>query len=560
MTTDPAGTVVVLTALDTEYEAVRALLRDPSRHRHPAGTLFEVGGLYEQSGQVALAVIGAGNLGAAALTERAITEFRPRAVLFVGIAGALHDDLDLGTVVVATKVYSYHGGTDETGGFRVRPQAWDADHELDQLAREVHRTGAWKQLLGAAPAPPTVQFRPIAAGEVVLNSQDTPLAAQLRTAYDDAAAIEMESAGIARAAHLNRAPFLTIRGISDKADGRKYSADRAGWQANAAANAAAFAITVARSILAADTTDRTALLPSGESSVPPSGKGAKLTMTIMAAMYSNASPPKRRAIRLLGTVVGLTLIGFVAIWLPFPPQQPPTVEKNENARESGTISGLPAPNVSCLRGCRDLQLSEGQDFDIEAWRTADDTSNDIAVGNNYLQDYMLRPLNGAGIQPIPNMPAGALDAADCPTGGGYSTDMIPIPPTIPFCLLTAKGTRVMLMGQDAFNLPFRPFLTSTLPPEAIATRVGIRPQSGPAGTVVMLNAYGFLIGEPVDVQAVTQSGRTFPLGSRTANADGDVRGLPIEVDKSICCAGSAIKIRTTGRLSKLTAEIPFSIV
>jgi nucleoside phosphorylase len=245
VTTDAAGVVVVLTALDMEYDAVRALLRDPTRHPHPAGTIFEVGRLDGVSGKIALAEIGPGNQPAAALTERAITEFRPRAVLFVGIAGALHSDLELGSVVVGTKVYGYHGGTDETDRTRTHPQAWDADHTLDQLARVVKRTGSWTR------QPPAVHFRPVAAGEIVLNSRQTPLAQQLRTTYADAAAIEMESAGSAKAAQLNRVPFLTIRGISDKADGTKYDTD-AGWQPVAATNAATFAIAVARSIMATD--------------------------------------------------------------------------------------------------------------------------------------------------------------------------------------------------------------------------------------------------------------------------------------------------------------------
>ena len=53
----------------------------------------------------------------------------------------------------------------------------------------------------------------------------------------------MESAGAAQAAQLNRAlPIITIRGISDRADGGKYEADDAGWQPVAAAHAAAFAV------------------------------------------------------------------------------------------------------------------------------------------------------------------------------------------------------------------------------------------------------------------------------------------------------------------------------
>lgn len=250
MTDDPQNTVVVLTALETECTAVRDLLKDVRLQSHPAGTLFEIGAPRGGIGQVALAVVGAGNSSAAALAERAIAMFDPLAVLFVGIAGALHDDLDIGTIVVATKVYGYHGGTDSDAGFAARPESWNADHALEQLARVISR-GEWFRPAKDATATPAVRFRPIAAGEVVLNSRKTPLAEQLRQNYEDAAAIEMESAGTAKAAHFNRSPFLAIRSISDKADGRKYDTDGLGMQSVAAHNAATFAVEVATRLLAA---------------------------------------------------------------------------------------------------------------------------------------------------------------------------------------------------------------------------------------------------------------------------------------------------------------------
>lgn len=246
VTSEPTDTVVVLTALDSEHAAVWDLIEEPAVHRHAAGTRFAVGHVRGGGGRVALAAVGAGNGPAAVLAERAITEFRPRAVLFTGIAGALHDDLELGSIVVATKVYGYHGGFEGRAGFRARPQAWDADHELEQVARHVNRAGTWRRGLSTTPK---VRFRPIAAGEVVLNSRETPLAEQLRQHFDDAAAIEQESAGTAKAAQLNRAPFLAVRGISDKADGRKYETDGEGWQPLAARNAAAFTIAVAAELL-----------------------------------------------------------------------------------------------------------------------------------------------------------------------------------------------------------------------------------------------------------------------------------------------------------------------
>ncbi|WP_370961504.1 FxSxx-COOH system tetratricopeptide repeat protein [Amycolatopsis sp. cg9] len=226
-------TVVVLTALEVEYAAVRALLTGRRVTTHPSGTRFEVGEPITGGATIVLALTGQGNQGAAVLTERAIATFAPSALVFAGIAGALHDDLAPGDVVVATKVYGYHGGKADDDGFRTRPQAWEIPHHLDQLARHVAREESW---LPDSPAPrPSVHFRPIAAGEVVLGSRTAPLAEQLRTTYDDAAAIELESAGVAKAGHLNHGlPVLTVRGIGD-----------GGAHAAAAAHAAAFALAVA---------------------------------------------------------------------------------------------------------------------------------------------------------------------------------------------------------------------------------------------------------------------------------------------------------------------------
>jgi nucleoside phosphorylase len=172
--------------------------------------------------------------------------FHPRALLFVGVAGALSDGVQLGDVVVATRVYAVHGGREDDTGFHTRPRAWDAPHELEQLARVVSRSQWWAPT-STVPGV-EVHFKPIAAGEVVLNSRSSALADQLRWSYNDAAAIEMEGAGVAQAGHLSGMPVLTIRGISYRADGTKHATDGAGWQTVAVANAAAFAVALCREI------------------------------------------------------------------------------------------------------------------------------------------------------------------------------------------------------------------------------------------------------------------------------------------------------------------------
>ncbi|MFJ6914083.1 purine phosphorylase [Streptomyces sp. NPDC101133] len=241
----PKSPVVILTALNLEYQSVRQRLEDLAVHRHERGTRFETGTVRGTSCRVALGLTNKGNHSAAVIAERAIQEFSPAAVLFVGVAGALWDATRLGDVVMASHVYAYHGGTSEDDGLKARPRVWEAPHGISQLASHLARLNDW-----ADPAPdhedgPQVRFGAIAAGEIVQNSRISAEAKWIRQHYNDALAIEMEAAGVAQAGHLGGAPVAIVRGISDRADGTKNSSEDRNWQPRAAANAAAFAIRLA---------------------------------------------------------------------------------------------------------------------------------------------------------------------------------------------------------------------------------------------------------------------------------------------------------------------------
>ncbi|MFC7908099.1 5'-methylthioadenosine/S-adenosylhomocysteine nucleosidase family protein [Streptomyces nigra] len=238
------ATVVILTALQVEYAAVRAVLVDRVRRSHPLGILFEVGrfpGVPQH--EVAIAVVGEGREKAAVGTTTAVELFDPDAVLFVGVAGSLKDEIEVGDVVVATHTYAYHGGKESRAGFAARPKVWEAPNALLQLARHVELDGVWKSRLAATldGRPPNAFFKPIAAGDVVLDSRNSSTASRLQQHYNDAVAIENEGVGAAAAGHLANRPVLTIRAISDKADGLKQAADAGGSQPRAAEHAAAFA-------------------------------------------------------------------------------------------------------------------------------------------------------------------------------------------------------------------------------------------------------------------------------------------------------------------------------
>ncbi|MEU8229181.1 5'-methylthioadenosine/S-adenosylhomocysteine nucleosidase [Actinoplanes sp. NPDC048967] len=242
--------IVILTALEVEYAAVRATLADLRQPPPVSGTRFEVGSLGGGAGEVVLALTGAGNHGSAVIAERAIREFTPAAVLFVGVAGRLHPGLALGDVVVATHVYAYHGAAARTGGLKSRPRVWEIDHGIDQAARQIARRVDRARDLRVGAEGPRVHFGPVASGEILHDAKVSQPLRWLREHYDDALAIEMEAAGVAKAGHLSAAPVAVVRAISDFADGTKSGTDGAQWQARAVRNAATFATALAADLIA----------------------------------------------------------------------------------------------------------------------------------------------------------------------------------------------------------------------------------------------------------------------------------------------------------------------
>lgn len=237
---------VILTALPVEYEAVRTYLKDFQEKVHE-GTIYELGRF--QSGdcswEVVIAEIGMGNPGAASAAERAIAFFRPRLVLFVGVAGGLKD-VQLGDVVAADKVYGYEFGKVDATGFKTRPSVYNATHALEQRARAVARRQDWlKRLPLPIPDPaPRALVGPIAAGEKVLASTASEHWNLIKQSYGNSLVVEMEGHGFLAALHTHQhVDALIVRGISDLIDG-KHEADAANSQKLAARHASAFAFEI----------------------------------------------------------------------------------------------------------------------------------------------------------------------------------------------------------------------------------------------------------------------------------------------------------------------------
>ncbi|MCM3806537.1 hypothetical protein ND808_11705 [Streptomyces sp. DR7-3] len=248
--------VVVLTALEVEYRAVRAHLEDPRPVRAERGALFELGVFRDGSAErtVAIHMTGPGNPGAAASVERAAALFAPRALLFVGVAGGVKD-VALGDVVAADAVYDYETGKDTESGFLPRQKTHQSAYGLVQLARLVTVGDAWQRRIrpGDDAPRPNAHVKPLAAGGRVVAHHRSDVGLRLTAGAGDALAVDMEGFGFLAGAYLNQQlDALVIRGISDLL-GDKGEAHDERWQPVASRHAAAFAFElIGRMPVAAD--------------------------------------------------------------------------------------------------------------------------------------------------------------------------------------------------------------------------------------------------------------------------------------------------------------------
>jgi nucleoside phosphorylase len=248
-----AMTVVILTAIRSEFEAVLGHLPEHREETHERGTIYRVGKFAGQRIEwtVGVGLAGRSNPSAAAEAERAIEHFEADVAMFVGVAGGIAEKgMHLGDVVAADEVHELHAGKSQPGEkgepvFTPRQMGAKGSYSLRQRAQQEAISGDWVRRLDQTDAePPRAMVEPIAAGSEVVTSTASESYRRIRDHYDRAVAIEIEGYGFLRALEGNeQARGLVIRGISDLLDDKR-EADAGGSQEMAAAHAAAFAFQV----------------------------------------------------------------------------------------------------------------------------------------------------------------------------------------------------------------------------------------------------------------------------------------------------------------------------
>lgn len=216
--------VVILTAIKEEYSAVRIHLKDIDDCDNN-GTGYEKG-VFELDGIVIADVIirecGAKNNIAAQEAERAINNFKPNMILFVGIAGSRKpNDFKIGDVIFPEKISYYEGGKATKESFKARPEAESPTYALLEKAKKERVKDDWKQLIrGVYEIQPNADIGNIASGEQLIDHHNTEIGMILKEHYNDTSAVEMEGYGFIKAIKRQGMQFSNViygvvRGISD---------------------------------------------------------------------------------------------------------------------------------------------------------------------------------------------------------------------------------------------------------------------------------------------------------------------------------------------------------
>jgi nucleoside phosphorylase/HEAT repeat protein len=253
----PQVDIGLVFALEEEYLAVQDLIPDAHPEPDESGELsiimFRIpSALGKRPFQVAAVVVGAtGPERAAIFTERMIAKFHPVAVVNVGIAAGIDEDVRLCDVIAGTQVDSYLSSAkaitaSDTSQFEfvLAGDPFKADYFLTKRASDLRifypkeykrftdeaaseygsRASVLESLIASAEmaTEPRLVAARIASGPVVGQARE--FSKWLKAKRDRTLkALEMESAAIALATYLHKEHYrsLILRGISDFGDDRK---------------------------------------------------------------------------------------------------------------------------------------------------------------------------------------------------------------------------------------------------------------------------------------------------------------------------------------------------
>lgn len=198
----------IIGAMSEEIEHFISHMENIHEVQH-AGITYQTGKFHGHD--IVLVKSGIGKVNASVCTQILIDRFGVSKIIFTGVAGALHPDLDIGDIVVSHDLMHHDMDVTALGYDRgVIPDSpmsvFAADTELVALAEK---------------ASEQVVDRKVIIGRILSGDTFVADREHVKWLHQElgGACTEMEGAAVAQVAYMNRIPFVVIRSMSDKADG-----------------------------------------------------------------------------------------------------------------------------------------------------------------------------------------------------------------------------------------------------------------------------------------------------------------------------------------------------
>lgn len=209
------GRLAILGALHEEIADLLVAMDPGSTVHRIAMRDFHVGTLWGTPCVIALSRIG--KVAAAATASIVIQEFQVSRMIFTGLAGGLHDDVNVGDVVVASTLMQHDMDARPLFDQHEIPLLGRVQFNTDATLSQLLHDGAERFASSQAAMPTaTVHRGLIATGDIFVSHNDD--AQRLRARLPDALCVEMEGAAMAQVCYEFGVPFAVMRVISDRAD------------------------------------------------------------------------------------------------------------------------------------------------------------------------------------------------------------------------------------------------------------------------------------------------------------------------------------------------------
>jgi len=209
--------VVLVTASDDVYDALRGSLEGPFALREIRGTLYETGLLPTERGtwEASLVRIEPGMASAGLELDRAGTALGPEAVVFVGL-GAGRGTVRPGDVVVAEWVIDHQSAKETAQDILPQGRTHRAGYRMIQYARHLARSERWSGAASDAGAPRAFVGL-VATGPTLVGDDTSRTAVLLARHAHDALLVDTEGHGFLHGAYLNpRLDVLVVHGVTHR--------------------------------------------------------------------------------------------------------------------------------------------------------------------------------------------------------------------------------------------------------------------------------------------------------------------------------------------------------